>query len=306
MLSPGWLRLLRRVLGLTLAGGLVFGIAGGCGGRSQPQVAATQPIDPVEEARRANSIAFRTAGQSTVFYLDVYQVAVPIGAVSTSNEFWRQVDEDSIDPTRRDLLLKNGIRVGLGETEDWDYFRSLIENYPHFSRSGSAVATGTGTVELVMKQNVLTQDIFLLRGQGKLSGRTYDRCHNIIGVSFWPDPRQQNVMRITVSPTVRSTRTFLEYNRSNEEKVPQFVDRTPEHLYDLNLEVRIGGEKFLVLGLAEGGQWPTSLGHQFLTLDGDVEKKEQVLIFVPRTRGKATPATTQAVPEIDAERPAQR
>lgn len=296
-------RSIRLALAALLTACLVPALAGGCGGKSSPPAATTQPADPIEDARRANSIAFRTPGQNTVFYLDVYQVAVPIGAVSTSDEFWRQVDEDPIDPIRRDLLQKNGIRAGIGETADWDYCRSLIENYPHFARSGSAVATGTGTVELVMKQNVLTQDIFLLRGQGRMTGRTYDRCHNIIGVSFWPDPRQQDVMRITISPTVRSTRTFLEYNRSNQEKDPPFIDRTPEYLYDLNLEVRISGDKFLVMGLAKTGQSePTSLGHQFLTLDGDVEKKEQVVFFVPRTQAKALPATTQAVPEIDADR----
>ncbi len=66
--------------------------------------------------------------------------------------------------------------------------------------------------------------------------------------------------------------------------------------------MRIPGDKFLVMGLAPEGRWPTSLGHQFLTLDGDVEKKEQVLVFVPRTRARQAPATTQATPEIDAER----
>lgn len=294
------LRTTRIAITALLGGCLVWPIVGGCRGpKPPPATATTAPAAVLDQIRNDNSIAFRTPGQSVVFYLDVYQVSVPIGTVSQSDEFWHQVDEDLIDPGRRDLLLKNGIRVGVGETDDWDYFRSLIEQSPHFSRSGSAVATGTGTIELVMKQNVLTQDIFLLRGQGRLTGRTYDRCHNIIGVSFWPDPRQQDVMRITISPTVRSTRTFLEYNRSNEEKEPAFIDRTPEYLYDLNLEVRITGDKFLIMGLAENGRWPTSLGHQFLTLDGDAEKKEQVLIFVPRTRAKAAPATTQAVPEID-------
>ncbi|QOV91122.1 hypothetical protein [Humisphaera borealis] len=294
-------RTFRRVAFTVLILGLLgTALVSGCGGKPRAAVAATQPVDPIEQARRDNSIAFRTPGQSTIFYLDVYQVSVPIGAVSQSEEFWRLVDEDRIDPARRDLLLKNGVRVGIGETGDWDYFRKLIEKSPHFARTGSAVATGTGTLEITMKQNVLTQDIFLLRGQGHLSGRTYDRCHNVLGVSFWPDPREETVMRVSVSPTVRSTRTFLEYNRKNEEKEPAFVDHTPEYLYDLNLDVRIPGDRFLVMGLSEDGRWPTSLGHQFLTLDGDIEKKEQVLVFVPRTRARQMPATTQAAPEIDA------
>jgi hypothetical protein len=274
----------------------------GCAPVSKPAgPATTQPVAvEAAEISNINSIAYRTPGQTVVFYLDIYQVEVPIGAVSQSTEFWQRVDEEKVDdPGARDLLLKNGIRVGIAETADWDYFRSLIEQHPHAARSGSAVATGTGTIELLMKKNVRTQDIFLYRGYQQLQGRTYDRCDDLLGVSFWPDPRQEDVMRISISPTIRSVRTILEYNRSNEE-LPTFIDRRPEFLYQLNLAERIRGDQFLVMGLSSEGHWPTSLGHQFLTLDGDVEKKEQLVLFVPRTRARATPATAKSVPNIDA------
>ena len=148
------------------------------------------------------------------------------------------------------------------------------------------------------RTNVPTQDIWLYRGRHQLVGRTYEKCDDLLGVSFWPDPRRANEMRISISPTVRSTRTRLEFNRSNE--VTPFVERRPEFLYELNLRTVVPTDRFLVLGLSAEGRRPTSLGHQFLTMDGDVERKEQVLVFVPRLRNRQMPATTQATPNIDA------
>jgi hypothetical protein len=244
----------------------------------------------------------RTPGQPNTFYLDVYQVAVPIGAASESGEFWRRVDEERIDPATKDLLLKNGMRAGTAANEDWEFFRELIGQHPHFARSGSAVATatggGSGTVELPMRRNVPTQDIWLYRGRHKLVGRTYEKCDDVLGVSFWPDPRRADQMWVSISPTVRSTRTRLEFTRTGEEM--HFVDRRPEYLYEMNLRAAVPIDRFLVLGLSAEGRRPTSLGYQFLTIDGDVEQKEQVLVLVPRLRNRQAPAATQATPEIDA------
>src|SRR5687767_5663780 len=45
--------------------------------------------------------------------LDVYQLTVPLGAVSRSQEFWKRVNETSVDVATCDLLQKNGFRVGV-------------------------------------------------------------------------------------------------------------------------------------------------------------------------------------------------
>lgn len=235
---------------------------------------------------------------SAAFHLDVYQVAVPLGAVSSSDDFWRRLDEDAFGPATRDLMLKNGIRVGVGATEEWEYFKSLIERYPHVARSGSAAATGTGEVELVMRQNVPLQDVFVIDRANEWAGRTYDYCSDLFLMKFWPNPRRPGEMRISVSPLVRSLRTRLEYTAKNEERY--FREVTPEFLYELNLQTTIPAERFMVVGLSELGDRRTSLGHQFLTLDGGADKLEQALIFVPRLPSRRTPAATQAAPNVDA------
>lgn len=268
----------------------------GCGrSRDVPAVAATQP-----GILQANpSVELRIPGTPNVFYLDVYQVALPLGSVSQNAEFWRPLDEGRLDPAPEDLLLKNGIRVGVGSSRNWDYFKAIIERHPHAAQSGSAVATGLGEVEIVMKKNVTSQDIFVLSDVNRLTGRTYDNCSDLLAVSFWPDPRHPGEMLIAVSPTIRSTRTRLEFTLRNEERY--VTETTPEYLYaNLNVRLAISTEQFLVMGLSSEGAWSTRLGHQFLTLEGGSEKQEQVLIFVPRLNNRRAPATTRSVLNVDA------
>jgi hypothetical protein len=291
----------RRMLGSTLGLGVVMVLlssAVGCGGppKSAGPAGATNGAAAPPLVADPN-VQFRLAGTPSAFYLDVYQVAVPFGAVSRNDDFWRRVDEELIDPATKDLLLKNGVRAGVASNDDWDFFKAAIEQHPHVARSGSAVATGNGQIELLMKENVPEQDIFFLGDVGYPWGRTYEKCDDLVGVSFWPDPRRRGEMRLSVSPTVRSTRTHLEYTAREEQRV--FVEVRPEYLYQLNLRTTIPADRFVVIGLSPAGKESTSLGHQFLTLDGGVEMKEQVLILVPRVPQRKAPATTRSSPKVN-------
>ncbi|MDB5298033.1 MAG: hypothetical protein JWO31_4016 [Phycisphaerales bacterium] len=292
-------RLLRLVAVAALAG-LTLPPAAGCAGRSdgRPAGPATRPAVVIDPLPGGGTVIDRVLGTTNAFYLDVYHVNVPLGAVARNDEFWRRVDEERLGPETRDLLQKNGLRAGVAASEDWPYFRELIEQHPNVARSGSAVATGNGTVDLIMRQNVRLQDIFLVRGPGGLSGRTYEKCDDLFEVGFWPNPRRANEMQVTVAPVVRSTRTVQEFTVRNEEKY--LVERKPESLYELNFKTVIPTDRFLVLGLYGDGGWPTSLGNQFLTLDGGGERKEQVLVFVPRLGSRQAPAATRSAPVIDA------
>jgi hypothetical protein len=287
--------------------------AGGCGGPTSatPPPAdgspATRPTvvgDPTYQLQLPGSFPDR------VFYLDVYQVVLPFGATSRNPDFWRYVDEERMPPDAKDLLQKNGVRAGLASNDDWDFFKDQIERHPHFARSGSAVAAaangnGTGQIELPMKENVAEQLIFFFSDRGQPWGRTYQRCSDVFGVSFWPDPRRRAEMVLSLSPVVRATRTERTITIRGDERSIDEV--RPEVIYPLNLRLNIPPDRFLVLGLSAVGGEPTSLGHQFLTLPGGVEMREQVLVFVPRiTSARRAPAATQNAPDIDAGRSADR
>lgn len=279
---------------------VLAGLLYACGKDAPPVGGPDASPPPATQFTVDPNVQIALPGQAGAFFLDVYQVALPFGGVSRSEDFWRRVDEERLPPHVKDLLLKNGIRAGMADSGDWDYFRGIIEQHPHVARSGSVVATGTGEVELEMRKNVLEQDIFVLTPQNEVVGRTYDYCADLFGVTFWPDPRRRGTMWLRVVPTVRSLRYRLEYTPLNEERVVR--EFRPETIYDINLQAAIPADRFLVLGLSELGDRRTSLGNQFLTMEGKVDRQEQVLIFVPRLTGRRAPAATQSLPLIDADR----
>lgn len=286
---------------LTLLLALAPVAIAGCAGKPLPGPATNGPAtNPVLASPDASDLSPAALfGAPRAFHLDVYQVVVPFGTISRNEDFWRRVDEELIDPATKDLLLKNGVRAGLSANADWEYFKDAIESAPHFARNGTAAAAaGSGFVELTMKENVPEQTIYFVSDRAAPYGRTYQKCHDLIGVSFAPDRRRPGEMQLSLSPVVRATRTERYFTARGEEKY--LVENRPEFLYELNLRTNIPPDRFLVVGLAPEGERPSSLGHQFLTLPGAGEMKEQVLVFVPRLPARKAPAATRTAPDVNA------
>src|SRR5688500_11404125 len=102
----------------------------GCAGRRDKAArpaAAVAPAPESEPARHAvfaNQLAGGAAAPTRlrIVRLEVLQLVVPLGAVSRSEEFWKHVEEQRIDVGTYDLLRKNGWRLGIAPTSEWNYF----------------------------------------------------------------------------------------------------------------------------------------------------------------------------------------
>lgn len=216
-----------------------------------------------------------------VFHVDVYHLTVPAGAVSGSPDFWSRLNEQILDASTYDVLQRNGLRVGEASFADWPFFRGLIEQHPGTVAQAQAVAKEVKNLELEMKSDVQFQDIFYYDARNQLVGRSYERCDNVIAVSFQPTPRKPGFLRLTLAPVVRGQRKRLEYSTINNELGDvQFV--SPETFYDCNLRLDVPLQSFIVLGPSPEAASATSIGAAFLLKDGPSQREEQVLIIVPR------------------------
>jgi hypothetical protein len=212
--------------------------------------------------------------------LHVYQLSVPFGTVSNNAEFWKRVNEQSVDVATYDLLYRNGIRVGEAAISEWEFFKNIIDQNPAVSREQIFTANEMKSVKLEMGAEVPTQNIFYFDSGNVLIGRTYDRCMNFISLAFQPAPRKLGEVRVALCPAVRTLRKTLEFNALNQERQYEFVQL--EHLYDVNLRADIRPDTFLIIAPSPDGRWPSSLGNIFLTKDGNAEKNEQILLLVPQ------------------------
>lgn len=279
----------------------------GCAANKQgtpPPKVSVRPANDGGNAVFANQLpeAATTDGSARnqrirVVQLEVFQIEVPFGAVSRSEEFWKHVDEQTVDVGTYDLLRKNGWRVGVGPTTEWAYFRDIIDAYPA-STSRASLSTGpaggTGTTELPLKdkKGIPYQNIWYFDDANSLRGLTFERCDNVINVAVQHVPRKPGEARVTVCPVVRSLRYRFEVTRKNDERIIEYVQ--PEHLYDLNLQTDIPVGHFLVIAPAPEVKWRTSLGATFLVNDGAAERIETLLLMVPRAIDLAETITRPA------------
>jgi hypothetical protein len=221
-----------------------------------------------------------------VVRMDVFQLRTPLGSISRSEEFWKHVDEQSIDVGTYDLLRKNGWRIGIAPTSEWNYFVDIIENYPASPKPTSLTAAPGGdgaSLELTMSKGIPYEVVSYFNDENRLFLRSYEECENLINISLQQAPRKPGEARVSVCPTVRGT--YRRYQVVNGEKggaEREYKYERPERLYDLNCEVDVPVDHFFVVAPAPEVKWTTSLGQTFLVQNGGADRYEQILLLVPK------------------------
>lgn len=257
----------------------------GCKSAPRPPV-ATQPT-----TSQINSQIDPNYDGPILVHLDVYQLTMPLGAVSDSDAFWKRIDENAVDVATYDLLFRNGLRVGEAPLSDWAYFKSIIAENPASTKKISVEGVEVKSLDLEMTKDYDEQSIFFFDGREATPvGRTYDKSRNVMTLSFQLAPRRDGV-RIALVPTVQATRKRLEFTPMNQEVEVQYVK--PERLYECNLRTEIKAEKFLVIGPSPVARQQWSIGNRFLIKQGEAELEEQVLLIVPQLIRLQNPVATK-------------
>jgi hypothetical protein len=279
---------MRMGLLLTLSLAVGASLAPGCAGNPQHEVKSARNRLDLANAFGGGADRRLSSDPLKVHCLDVYQLTLPLGAVSRSEEFWKRVDEQGVDIGTYDLLQKNGFRVGVAPASEWPYFRGILDQYPAVTKKTTVTAGESGALELMMKTGVPSQYLFYLTDDNTLMGRSYDRCENLLSVTFQSAPRKPGQVRVTMCPLVRCTRGEFQITVNNTEREYEYVH--PERLYDLNLCCDVPLQGFLVVAPSTMAKWDATLGNAFLVDGGAAERFEHVLLMVPR------PTQVQEVP----------
>jgi hypothetical protein len=272
-------------LGIILAVSLLAGCA------------ARPADDPLRDASGHSWMKFTGAGSNpaapkpdpyapkrvlpVVISLDVYHLTVPWGGISRNEEFWKRVDEDRIDIGTHDLLLKNGIRIGIGRDADWPYFKGLLGKYPTARSLRDRTEAGKeGYIELLMRSGIPEQAILGLDDHNEQWGRRFEQCDDLLGISYVASTHNPGEATVKVCPIVRGLRRYFRVSIFNEESQIELTQ--PEHLYDMRLETVIPLNDFLIIAPSKEALRSTSMGNTFLMTDGMTTPIEHILVIVPR------------------------
>jgi hypothetical protein len=226
-----------------------------------------------------------------VFRLEVYLVNVPVGTVSRNDAFWKRLDENCVDVPTYDLLGKNGLRCGRARAEEWPSLKQMIEDHPGSVSRLETVGAEMKNIELPMREGVQGQAVCYIGTDGKFGGQRYDRCDNVLNISFCRTPRKVGDIRLAIAPVVRLTKKRLEFTPLNNEQEIEF--KTSESIYQ-NLTVDIPQDNFLIVGPnPDAARDATLLGNRFFMKEGPAEQTEQVLVIAARPfRTDEMPART--------------
>jgi hypothetical protein len=216
----------------------------------------------------------------TLVELDVYQLTVPFGTISRDEEFWKRVDETQLDMPTYDLLLKNGFRVGIGATDDWLYFRTIIDRYHATGRPYNSPATDSGYLDVPLHENVEYQDIFYFNDHNDLTGRTFVKCEDLLAVEFFAAKRQSGETIIKVCPVIHGLLKRFDVTPMGAEREVEYSN--PEKLYDLRLEALVPAKHFLIIAPSREARFPDLIGSAFLDGNGIANRTETVLLLVPQ------------------------
>jgi len=236
---------------------------------------------PPDEIRPTQASVMPDTGPAVVA-LDVYQLSVPIGSISRNDEFWKRVDESAIDVGTYDVLLKNCVRVGIGDNKDWPFFKSLIDNNHATAMRGSSSPSAQGSLELKLKEQMPLEDIFWTDDHDIQTGRTFEACENFLSITFEPHQRKLDHAILKVCPMVRGTRKFLRFTVLNHEE-PELEAVYPEQIFQLAVEADVPPDHFLILAPTAESHPDTSVGRTFFVKAGMAQELETVLILSPRT-----------------------
>jgi hypothetical protein len=273
----------RNLLPLLLAIGIV-----GCQPHSDPNGSAKSDPQNPKPANTVNLVPSMMADRSDltslpsegdiIVQLDIYELILSHGRISRNDEFWRRVDEDHVDLANHDLMLRNGIRYGIGNTEDWPYFKQMIEEFCPKSKRGSTPPQPSGFVPMTMRAGVEAEDIWYVAESG-LTGRTFHHCDNILNFSYEAVPHRAGDTRIKVGAMVQDLQQQIDVTVLNQSRQVDIV--RPFQLYDLKLEAIVPNEHFLIIAPSELTKIHSSLGSVFLLRPENAEEMEVALIVVP-------------------------
>jgi hypothetical protein len=234
------------------------------------------------------------AAPGMLIQMSVYRITVPFGTVSRSDQFWKRVDETSVDVGTYDMLLKNGVRIGEAPLSEWTYLKTILDDSPIVSQHMQFTAVDHLRQELEMGGAQVEETIFYVDGKGVPSGRSFDHCQNLLTIDAVPTPRQPRTVRITVCPMVRSIVEKLQYTDMDNEQSIRFV--RPQPLYDLNLTADVAPDHCLIVAPSTEAQYETRLGNRFLVNEAPSDKQETILIFVPQPSDLPLPPNSTTAP----------
>jgi hypothetical protein len=237
---------------------------------AQPPVVGGNPAAPGSSAGPAALIPRVT----------VFRITLPVGAFSSNDRIWAQLNEDAVDSRTTVMLAQNGLRAGTGPVGRWPNISQILQGTPGASTDQFIYQTdGRSSVNVVTRAGVTDQIVVSIDRDLQQQGRTFERCDNGFRLAMRP-VRYKPELVVQLEPIV-ALGTVNVMRAGNEQGITRTGFTSEESFSDLNLAATLTADQFLVVSAMDPKTSPFSVGTLWLSDQEKAPPTETVLVFVP-------------------------
>ena len=218
--------------------------------------------------------------KSLLYTVELWEILLPRDSVSSDEVFWKRVNEQAIDLSVYDVMFKNGFRVGELPVNELNNLLTLIDE-----RKGKRTklqGTAGKQIEIPIQANIDRQTLFYFNRSNQLIGRSYDKCENVMYLSFETTPRNPDQIRMSLTPAVRGQNRKLQYATVPGREDREIRYASTESHYETNLRLDLPLKSVLVVAPSIEARFPSSLGAAFMVQNTPSEQLERLIVVVPR------------------------
>jgi hypothetical protein len=220
-----------------------------------------------------------------LYELAVLHVLVPRAQEAAVEKVWNFLREDGLDAETRLRLQQNGLRIGVGHVRDWEPIRAAldaIEGHRVVSPTSLSVPVGI-PLSLELDAEPRDQTLFHMGVDGILSGTTWPDSRNVLRVTYGPDLRDVDRIRVYTVPEVHQRRDGWEWIRTEAGlwQLPRQSTQTFDAV-GFVLTLRAGEFALVAPGANARNHW--LLGGAFLTRQSEGRRFNSYVFLRPEAK----------------------
>ncbi len=248
----------------------------------RPAEQASQPSPPLPASFPTTRPADTELGSYRLLVrLRLCAIELPLGSASESEEIWRYTDDEVIQAARSANLARNGLRVGLGQADQWNDLAAVFKRLSGRDVSYISTVTLPGRpVAIPAKKRQPGQVVFVLLPDGTVSGADYPPGDALLAVDCAVSEEDPATVHMTVVPQMRSS--AIETTIVNRPEGAGF--EASQEIYSfpsLQFQATVPEKDFLIIGPTASAGLPGSVGEKFLMVERDGIRYETVFVLIP-------------------------
>ena len=138
---------------------------------------APRPVNQKPLASVGTGTALNT-GVGLIPRVTVYSISVPVGAFSSNEKIWSQLNEDALDSRTSVLMAQNGLRAATGTVAKWPGIAAMLDIPGAATQQTLMQTDGRSSINVVTRQSVTDQIVVSIDRDLQEQGRTFERCDN--------------------------------------------------------------------------------------------------------------------------------